>query len=129
MSMHRKFSEYYSQLEADAKKRYNEKLDIIGQVDDPYIFVSGLAITEAPSIPDIEYPDIYNFLINTPSPRRIEGLQEFGRLQVPTCWLVSQATPLNLREKGGPVTTRTTSARNPCATNQVRDFEILCTVS
>ena len=45
--------------------------------------------------------------------------------------LVSQATPLNLREKEGLVTTRTscTSARNPCATNQVRDFEILCSVS
>lgn len=81
MSMHRKFSEYYNQLEADAKKRYNEKLDIIGQVDDPYIFVSGLAITEAPSIPDIEYPDIYNFLINTPSPYTKEELKAYKSLE------------------------------------------------
>ena len=40
--------------------------------------------------------------------------------------LVSQATPLNLREKGGLVTMRTascTGTRNQCATNQFRDFE------
>ena len=66
MSRERTFSQYYAQLEPHAKQRYKKKLDSIGrQVDDPYTFGTGLKITEAQCLPDIEYPDIYNFLINT----------------------------------------------------------------
>ena len=82
MSRDRKFSDYYIQLEVDAKKRYQEKLDSIArEVDDPYTFGTGLSITEAQSIPDIEYPDIYNFLINTPSPYTKEELKAYKSLE------------------------------------------------
>ena len=37
------------------------------QVDDPYSFNPRPGITEA-AIPNIKYPDIQNYLINTPSP-------------------------------------------------------------
>ena len=78
----RKFSEYYAQLELDAKQRYQEKLDSIGrQVDDPYTFGTGLRITEAQFVPDIEYPDIYNFLINTPSLYMKEELKPYKSLE------------------------------------------------
>lgn len=82
MSRERKFSQYYAQLESHAKQRYKEKLDGIGrQVDDPYTFGTGLKITEAQSLPDIEYPDIYNFLINTPSPYTKEELKAYKSLE------------------------------------------------
>ena len=45
MAVGRKYSGYYEQLKDDIKKRYNEKLNIIGEaVDDPYTFSSGLGI-------------------------------------------------------------------------------------
>ena len=62
MSLERKYSDYYEQLQDDVKKRYNDKLSSIGEgVDDPYTFSSGLGITD--DMPNIEYPDIYNFLL------------------------------------------------------------------
>jgi len=62
----RKYSDYYHELESSMKARYLEKLDSIGQnVSDPYSFESGTGTTD---MPEIEYPDIYNFLVNTPSP-------------------------------------------------------------
>ena len=73
MAVGRKYSGYYEQLKDEVKKRYNEKLNIIGEaVDDPYTFSSGLGIDV---MPNIEYPDIYNFLINTPSPYTKEELR------------------------------------------------------
>jgi len=46
------------------KERYIEKLNMIGeQVSDPYIISNiGEDISE---MPEIEYPDIFNYLINT----------------------------------------------------------------
>ena len=70
MATCRKFSGYYERLKDDIKKTYNEKLNIIGEaVDDPYTFSSGLGIDDMPSI---EYPDIYNFLVNTPSRKSLK---------------------------------------------------------
>ena len=60
-----KFSEYYNELDISVKKRYQEKLKSIREnVDDPYIFRPGPGITDF--MPEVEYPGIYNFLINTP---------------------------------------------------------------
>ena len=45
MAVGRKYSGYYEELKDNVKKRYNEKLNIIGEaVDDPYTFSSGLGI-------------------------------------------------------------------------------------
>jgi len=72
MAVGRRYSDYYVQLKDDVKKRYNEKLNIAGEaVDDPYTFSSGLGIDAMPSI------DIYNFLINTPSPYTKEELKAY----------------------------------------------------
>ena len=79
MAACRKYSGYYERLKDDVKKRYNEKLNIIGEaVDDPYTFSSGLGIDDMPSI---EYPDIYNFLINTPSLYTKEELKAYKSLE------------------------------------------------
>ena len=60
MAVGRRYSGYYEQPKVDVKKRYNEKLNITGEAD-PYTFSSGLGID---AMPNIEYPNIYNFAIN-----------------------------------------------------------------
>ena len=62
-----KYSGYYEELENEAKVRYCEKLDRIGkEADDPYT-LELQDISESPQMPDIQYPDVYNYLINTTS--------------------------------------------------------------
>ena len=75
----RQYSSYFDQLDSNTKARYKAKLDIIGpNFDDPY------------SMPEVEYPDIYNYLANTPSPytkEDLKGYKESGWIQIPTYWL------------------------------------------
>ena len=74
-----KFSEYYNELDTSVKKRYQKKLKSIEEnVDDPYIFGPGLGITDF--MPEVEYQDIYNFLINTPSPYTKDKLKAYKSL-------------------------------------------------
>lgn len=52
----------------EAQKRYKEKIAVIGV--DPYSlgqteFTSGLDLNLS-QLPDLQYADIYNYLINTP---------------------------------------------------------------
>lgn len=75
----RKYSDYYKQLEAKAKERYDEKLLII-ETDDPYTFAPS-PVTSTAAVPNIEYPDIYNYLINTPSPYTKEELKAYKSLE------------------------------------------------
>ena len=68
----RNFFNYYKQMDETAKKMYNDKLDRTAlEVDDPYTFK---ASKRSDIVPNIEFPDIYNFLINTPSPFTKEEL-------------------------------------------------------
>ena len=61
----RKFSEYYEKMERIVQERKRVKLDVVTVgLDDPYTFDCGQG--EIVAMPEVEYPDIYNFLINTP---------------------------------------------------------------
>jgi L-ribulose-5-phosphate 3-epimerase UlaE len=37
------YSVYYQALEDNAKRRYREKLTILGDIEDPYVAISGTA--------------------------------------------------------------------------------------
>ena len=75
----RTYSQHYQELEEDAKKRYNTKLDIISEkLDDPYS-LSALTITPQ-NLPDVQYPDIYNYLINTPNTYTKDDLKSYKSL-------------------------------------------------
>ena len=72
---------YFGQQEKCVKNRYIEKLDSIGpDVDEPYV----IPIPTSPCLdplPGIEYPNIYNYLINTPSPVTKEELKGYKNME------------------------------------------------
>ena len=77
MAQERCYSDYYHQLQQDAKQRYNAKLDSIEvHIDDPYTFIDRRMLAMFNSMPDIQYPDINNYLINTPTPYTNEELKD-----------------------------------------------------
>ena len=64
-------SQYVRKLDDKAKARYKEKLQILGCIEDPYVEGSSVAAESAIDWQDwsnVEYTDIYNYLIATPSP-------------------------------------------------------------
>ena len=88
MSAHA-YSTYYHGLPDEAKRRYNAKLDKIGAaMDDPYATMPGTRLgasnmwkLDCKLWPKVEYPDIYNYLINTPSPYMKEQLKTYKSLE------------------------------------------------
>ena len=85
----RKFSAYYEGLPDKAKKQYNAKLDKFRTaVDDLYATMPGGSQEAWPDMwtlnrqlwPKVEYPDIYNYPINTPSPYMKENLKAYKSL-------------------------------------------------
>ena len=75
-------SGYYQQLPESARKRYAEKLDMIGFSCDPYAKHSSHQWSKASTKwPEIEYPDVYNYLVNTPSPYTKEEMKAYKSLE------------------------------------------------
>ena len=68
------YSKYYTELEVDSRKRYDEKLKLIKASEDPYCYFENRnrqperrQCVECFDCPDVAYSDIYNYLILTPS--------------------------------------------------------------
>ena len=60
------YSTYYYGLEEQAKMRYHEKLTKIRSVIDPYL-LSAIPSIDSHQWPDVQYLDIFNYLIESPS--------------------------------------------------------------
>lgn len=75
----RTFSQYYQELDEAAKKRYIVKLNRISKkIDDPY--TSSAHLMTPQSVPDIQYLDIYKYLIDTPSAYTKDDLKAYKSL-------------------------------------------------
>ena len=58
--------DYYSSLKTEAKSRYKQKLEIVGLQECPYRLPADIWAENPTKWPEIEYPEIYKYLINTP---------------------------------------------------------------
>ena len=77
-SVEKRYSQYFRQLDDKAQARYKEKLQILGGIEDSYIEGSNQAISiDWHNWPDVEYPDIYNYLVATPNPYTKEQLRAY----------------------------------------------------
>lgn len=78
-------SGYYKALPAVAQQRYREKLRLVGDIEDPYLLWEGCNYSRCCEVdwynwPEVEYPDIYNYLIETPSLFTRESLKAYKSL-------------------------------------------------
>ena len=84
----KRYSLQYQTLEENAKRRYREKLAMLGDIEDPYIIgaINAAASSRGPGLdwqlwPDVEYPDIFNYFIATPSPYTQQQLRAYKSLR------------------------------------------------
>ena len=78
----RKYGKQYDDLSAESKRRYTEKLDLIGKdVNDPYFVCTKEVVKKDEDLPLVEYPDVYNYLINAPSPYTKQQLKAYKSLE------------------------------------------------
>ena len=63
------------------KQRYFEKMDKLGCVDDPYVENESIDGEDWKNWPSVEYPDVYNYLIQTPSVYTGESLKAYKSLE------------------------------------------------
>ena len=61
-----KYSPYFYVLEEAENLRYTQKLNKLGGIDDPFVQEPNVAGKDWECWPSVEYPDIYNYLIQTP---------------------------------------------------------------
>ena len=75
------FSTYFYELDETAKHCYREELDKAGLIDDPYVMQEqGIDSVNWQDWPRVEYPDVYNYLIQTPSLYTGESLRAYKSL-------------------------------------------------
>ena len=82
----KRYSPHYQTLEENAKRRYQEKFAMLGDIEDPYIAINAAASSRGPGLdwqhwPDVEYPDIFNYFIATPSPYTQQQLRAYKSLE------------------------------------------------
>jgi len=79
--MSKKYSLYFYDLEDAEKSRYCQKLNKLGGIDDPYLQEPTAVGEDWKNWPSVEYPDIYNYLIQTPSLYTGESLKSYKSLE------------------------------------------------
>ena len=53
-------------LSNDAKQRYRTKLAIVGLDECPYRLPADVWVDDPTRWPDLEYPDLFNYFVNSP---------------------------------------------------------------
>ena len=86
MAVYTVTSIYFITLSVDDQRHYRRKLELLGNVEDPYLMWEKPAQTTVNTSldwlewPNVEYPDIYNYLIETPSLCTKESLKTYKSL-------------------------------------------------
>ena len=78
------FSYYYLTLEEEPQARYREKLAMLGKMKDPYFTINHASSEESmdwQTWPSVEYPDIYNYFVATPSSYTKQELKAYKSLE------------------------------------------------
>ena len=76
------YSEYYQHLDSIAQARYRDKLAMLGGITDPYLTADiGQKGLEWQDWPEVQYPDIFNYMIATPSPYTQQELKAYKSLE------------------------------------------------
>ena len=73
-------SDYMGKLDPPTRKRYKEKLKVIGGVD-PYCIEGDDRISREATLPDITYLDVVNYLVFSPSPYTTEDMKPYKSLE------------------------------------------------
>ena len=55
-----------NELDAEAKKRYKGRLEMIGMIKCPYMLPGDVWANNPTKWPALEYPEVYSYLIETP---------------------------------------------------------------
>ena len=76
-----KRSPFYLQLDTTGRKRYTDKLEMLQLAEDPYLLSLDNFSTDRSSWPPLDFPDIYVYLINSPSPHTKEELKSYKSSQ------------------------------------------------
>lgn len=69
-----RYSQYYRDLSAEAKDRYEQKMTVSGLNRDPYAIVSGW-IDDPASAPNVQWSDLVIYMAKTPSPSTGESIK------------------------------------------------------
>ena len=70
---------YYSELDDAAQSRYRAKLVLLGGIQDPYLQQTPTSDSLV-EWPEVEYPDIYNYLVAIPSAYTQDQLKAYKSL-------------------------------------------------
>lgn len=77
-----RYSTYFYGLDDNARQRYMAKLELIRCSEDPYVtYDRGILSAEWHNWPQVEYADIYTYLIQTPSVYTGESLKAYKSLE------------------------------------------------
>ncbi len=79
-----RYSPYFLELDPSSKERYKEKLTIAGGIDDPYVLTNDISSNEAldwQEWPNLEYPDIYNYLVTSTNCYMGDQLEAYKSLE------------------------------------------------
>ena len=84
------YSTYYYELDTIAIERYREKLEKLGGLDDPYLesWSEDHTSIDRQLWPNVEYSDLYNFLIATPSLYSLKAYKSLDAYAYySSCWV------------------------------------------
>lgn len=91
-------SEAVNRLDAVHKDRYRKKLDNVGFIHDPYLLPPGLFMSwdAVLDLPQLEYPNIYNYLVTVKSAYTHADLKAYKSLDSYKYFITGFVTPLQL---------------------------------